>query len=155
MIRMLEAGPKTRPEVNEQFRNWLSWHLFGQPARIPPCSTIGVFDGENLIAVMAYYNWQPEFGVIEVSGASTSKRWLTRPVLKRLFGLPFEQWEAQLVVMRVPEKNTSLIKMLARYGFELYPIPRLRGRTEGESICTLTDDVWRSLHGQELRSETA
>ena len=148
MIRTVWAGPSA-PELNEALGNWCAAHI-GLSGRLQaPYSTMGVFDGETLIGVMLYNNYQPEEGVIEIHGAATTPRWLTRPVLREMFAFPFERLGCQLVVMRVSERNKTwngrgLPRLLKAYGFNAYPIPRLRGRDEGEIIYTLTDDDWRS-----------
>lgn len=128
---------------------WCAAHI-GLPRGFEaPYSTMGVFDGENLIAVMLYNNWQPEAGVVEIHGASVDKRWLNRKTLWSMFEFPFEQLSAQMVVMRVSENNQQwngrgLPRLLKSYGFQSHMIPRLRGRNENEIIFTLTDDAWRA-----------
>jgi RimJ/RimL family protein N-acetyltransferase len=109
------------------------------------CKTIGVVDKEGvLIGGVVYHNWNPESAVIEMSGASDSKRWLTKPNLHGIFAYPFDQLECQMVVMRCSEHNKMLLNILDRYGFDIERIERLRGRDEAEMICTLTDDKWRT-----------
>ena len=103
---------------------------------------LGVFDGDDVIAVMVYHNYEPEAGVIEISGAALSARWLTRPVLTEMYRYAFEEVGVQLVVQRTPAENGRLLSILRRLGFEFYRIPRLRGRDRDETICTLTDDAW-------------
>ena len=107
------------------------------------CS-MGVFDEGELIAGTLYHNYYPDYGVIELSSASISKRWLTRHVINAMFFLPFERLGCQLVVLRVSERNKSMVAIARKFGFEEVYIPRLRGRDEGEFVFTLTDDVWRA-----------
>ena len=101
-------------------------------------------EGPILVGGVVYHNWEPESGVIEMSAASTSKRWLTRKVLHAIFTYPFDQLQCQLVVLRVSEHNKQLHRILLAYGFQGYFVPRLRGRHEGEIIFTLTEEDWRS-----------
>lgn len=109
-----------------------------------PYTTMGVFDGDNIVAAIVYNNWQPEARVIEFHGAGITPRWLTRPVLHAMFEYPFEQLGCQMVVTRNSERNTRLHRQLRAYGFDSVVIPRLRGRDEGECIFWLTDDDWRA-----------
>jgi len=44
----------------------------------------------------------------------------------------------------VSERNTGMVEIAQRFGFQGTLIPRLRGRTESEWIFTLTDDDWRA-----------
>ncbi|MGN6535211.1 MAG: N-acetyltransferase [Mesorhizobium sp.] len=121
---------------------------------------MGVFEDGKPIAVMVFHDWHPENGVVEISGAATDRRWLNRKTLWEMFSYPFEQLGAQLVVMRVSERNVmwngrGLPRLLKAYGFQCTTIPRLRGRDEAEAIWTLSDDDWRAngfhevRHGQE------
>ena len=106
--------------------------------------TMGVFENGDLIAGVIYHNYHPENGVIELSSASISKRWLTKPVINAMFFLPFNRLGCQLVVLRVSERNIGMVKIARKFGFSETLIPRLRGRNEGEYIFTLTDDDWRA-----------
>ena len=98
----------------------------------------------ELVAGMVYHNWSPEAGVIEMSGAATDPRWLTRPNLIEIFDYPFRRIGCQMVIMRVSEDNKRLHRQLYAYGFKSHKIPRLRGRDKAEIIFTLTDDDWLS-----------
>jgi RimJ/RimL family protein N-acetyltransferase len=105
---------------------------------------IGVLHGEDLIGGLVYHNWNPEAGVIEFSGASVNRRWLTRSILKALFSYPFEGVGCQMVCARVSERNTHLIRMLRAYGFHDVTVPRLFGRDENALVFTLTIEDWES-----------
>lgn len=148
-------GGGNNPDLNRALGDWCAAQI-GLPRPFEdPFTTMGVFDGEKLLCVIVYNNWQPEAGVIEIHGAGLSPRWLTRPVLKAMFAYPFEQLGCQQVIMRVSERNSRLMRMLTAYGFDHVTIPRLRGRDEGERIFWLTDDAWRAngfhkehAHGQ-------
>lgn len=119
-------------------------------------SAVGFAEDGILIGGTVYHNYNPEAGVVEMTTASTSPRWLTPRTLHAIFAIPFNQWGCQLVVLRVSETNERMIRIAKRFGFEGHLIPRLRGRGEGEWIFTLTDDAWRdtkferSGHGQSL-----
>ncbi len=123
---------------------WVANRIWpGQGRVFGECRGLAVIDGDDLIAGMIWHNYEPGAGVIEISGASTSKRWLTKPVLKALFRAPFVDFGCQAVVMRVSDHDEALHSILHRYGFERFRIPRLRGRDEAENVFVLTDDAWR------------
>lgn len=106
---------------------------------------IGVVDeAGELVGGVLYHGWDPAAGVIEMSAAAASRRWLTRRVLDAIFTYPFVVVGCQMVVLRVSDKNTHMHRILRAFGFSEVLIPRLRGREEGEIIFTLTDDAWRS-----------
>ena len=104
---------------------------------------MGVFENSDPIAAVVYHNWEPNAGVIEISGASTAPRWLTRSVLREMYRYAFEEVGVQMVVQRTPAENERLLRILNRVGFKFYRIPRLRGRELDEMVCTLTDDDWK------------
>lgn len=135
-------GDTMSPDRNRMLGEWCAAKL-GHPVS-GPFATMGVIDGDDLIAVVVYHDWHPDEGVLQMSAAATSARWLSRPVLRAMFGYPFLQLGAQMVVLRVSERNERMARIASRFGFTGYLIPRLRGRDEAEIIFTLTDDAWRS-----------
>lgn len=137
-------GSEREPDLNGYLWRWASMQLFGGLDGFGPCTTMGVFAGPELIAVVVYHNMCRRSMVMELSAASLSPRWLTRPVLKEMFEYPFLQLGCQMVVLRVSEKDKRLARILTAYGFESYTIRRLRGRNEDEIVYTLTDDDWRN-----------
>lgn len=142
-MNIVWAGSKNA-EINDAFASWCAAKI-GLPRPFDaPYTTMGVFDGSQLIAVILYNNYQPEAGVIEFHGAGITPRWLSRSVLKSMFQYPFEQLGCQMVVTRNSANNDRLKRILSAYSFEHITIPRLRGRDEGERIFWLTDDDWRN-----------
>lgn len=118
--------------------------VFDDPLALDRYAAMGFFDGGRLIAGVLFHNWHPESGVMEMTAASTSRKWLNRRTLQQLFGLVFDGFGNQMVVMRVSEQNHAMIRIARAFGFFETLIPRLRGRDEGEFIFTLTDDAWRN-----------
>lgn len=104
---------------------------------------LGVFD-ENyqLAGATVFHNWEPKAGVIEMSSASVSKRWLSRAVLQRIFDYVFDDCGCQMAVMRVSERNTAMVRIARAYGFSEVLIPHLRGKNHAEYIFTFTEDDW-------------
>lgn len=125
--------------------HWVADRIWpGQGRDFGNCQGLAILENGELIAGMIWHNWEPNAGVIEISGAGTSKRWLNRQTLRRMFAVPFEEWSCQAIVMRVSDQDEALHRMLTAYGFESYRIPRLRGRDEAENVFVLTDDAWKS-----------
>ena len=106
--------------------------------------TIGVINDEgSLIAGLVYHNYDPEAGVIEISGAALpGAHWLTRETIKRMYTYPFHQCGCQMVVQRTPSDNERLLYMLSRYGYTFVKVDRLFGRDRDCTICTLTREAW-------------
>ncbi|MGU3496097.1 N-acetyltransferase [Xanthobacteraceae bacterium A53D] len=141
MIHTLWAG-SSNADLNDALAGWCATHI-GLPRPFEgPYVTMGVFNGDVLIAAVVFNNWNPEAGVIEFHGAGTSPRWLARQVLREMFAYPFKTLGCQMVVTRNSARNTRLHRQLSSYGFQRFLIPRLRGRDEDEIVWTLTDDGW-------------
>ena len=153
-MRTVWAGA-SNPALNDALAAWCAQHI-GLPRGFgKPYVTMGVFDGDRLVSVIVYNNWNPEAGVIEMHGAGITPRWLTRPVLAEMFAYAFDGAGCQTAVMRVSERNTRLLRMLTSYGFDHVLVPRLRGRDEGERIFYLTDDAWRSNRFHRKKAQPA
>ncbi|RWG02600.1 MAG: N-acetyltransferase [Mesorhizobium sp.] len=123
------------------------------------CKAIGVLDDEDrLVAGMVFHDWQPGPGLIQISSASTTARWLTAEVRHIMFSYPFVQLGCQMVVLQVSAKNARMVRIAKAFGFTPYLIKRMRGRDEDGYVFTLTDDDWRNskftrkIHGQTLSS---
>lgn len=138
-------GGKANPAINAWLGEWVSRGLWNKPDGFTNFGTIGVVDErDGLIGAVVYYDWDQDAGVLQISAFSTSPRWMTRPVLLEMFSIPFVSHGCQMVVLRVSENNLRMQKILRRYGFAEYRIPRLAGRHEDQILFTLTDDRWRA-----------
>lgn len=109
---------------------------------------MGVYDGDTLLGVVVFHGYEPDAGVLEMTGVSTSKRWLPRHILFEIFSYAFDQVGCQMVVMRVSERNVQwngrgLPRLLKAYGFTSVRIPRLYGRDEDGVLWSLTEEAWR------------
>lgn len=135
-------GPRSSPLENETVGRFICNLIWRRPDAVRDYCTMGVFDNGALIGGTIFHNWDAGNGVIELTSASITHSWLTRPVILAMFHLPFGLLNCQLVVLRVSEKNEHMIRIANRFGFTGVHIPRLRGRDEGEIIFTLTDDQW-------------
>jgi hypothetical protein len=108
-------------------------------------AAIGVLDDDGaLIAGLVYNNWNPDFGTIELTGASVCRRWMTRDVLQFMYDYPFLVCKCQMLLQYNSVRNKHLNEQLRRAGFNEYPVRRLRGRDEDGILFTLTDEQWAS-----------
>ncbi len=138
------ASQTKDPVLNEATGAFVSQLCFGRPDAIEKFCSMAVFHYGHMVAGTLFHNWHPESGVIEMTSASTDRRWLMRPVVKAIFGMAFDMLGAQVAVMRVSERNADMVAIAQRFGFDGVLIPRLRGRNEAEWVFTLTDDAWRA-----------
>ena len=100
-------------------------------------------DGK-LIGGLIYHNWDPEAGVIEISGAAVSPRWLTRETIRHMYSFPFHQLGVQMVVQRTPADDLRLLRQLAAYSYMFIKVPRMFGRERDGVLCLLTREDWES-----------
>ncbi len=149
-------GGAGNPETNRAIADFVAGHIEGCERGFSDFTTMGVTEADRLIAGVVFHNYAPEADVIELSAAATSKRWLTRPVLKAMFGYPLNEVGCQMLVLRVSERNAGMIAIANRFGFDSHRIPRLRGRDEAEILFTLTDDDWRAhaINRRQPRSQS-
>lgn len=111
----------------------------------PNIKTMGIVDTGSLIAGVIWHNWDPEAGVMEISGAALpGAPWITRETLKRIYTFPFLQCDCQMIVQRVPADNEALLYVFSRYGYALVPVPRLFGRERDGVLGLLTREAWES-----------
>lgn len=143
MLRTEYFGPRSSPLPNAEVGNFVTGLIWEGDGYITDYCSMGVFDGDELVAGTLYHNWHPDNGIIELSSASKTRRWLTKPVIRAMFHLPFEILGCQMCVLRVSERNKAMVRIAKSFGFSEVFIPRLRGRDEGEFIFTYTDDQWR------------
>ncbi len=132
-----------RPEIIAPFVASLIPDCHGRG--LPKASAaIGVIDAQgNLIAGLVYHGYQPEAGVIEITGAALPGRyWMTRETLRQMYGYPFLQLRCQMVVNRVPADDIRQLRMMAVYGYSFVKIPRLLGRDRDAVVGTLTIEDW-------------
>jgi len=107
--------------------------------------TIGVVDEDGgLIAGLVYHNYDPDAGIIEISGAAIDKRWLSRGTIARMYQYPFVVCGCQMVYQRTPADNEYLLGMLASYDYCFVKVPRMFGRERDGIICTLTVEDWQN-----------
>ena len=141
---MTPVWPQHGSPAAEAVASFVSDRIYGRPNAFSGYTALAVLDRERLVAGLVYCDFDREAGVIQISGAATTPRWLTRRVLFEMFSFPFDQLGCQAVVMRVDPADRRLRRILTAYGFDRYDIPRLRGRDKAEAIYVLGDDVWRS-----------
>ncbi len=140
---------ETVSDVDGVVARWVSRHIAGGHRGFNASTAIGIVDDGELVAGVVYHDYNPEAGIIEISAASTTKRWLTRPVLSTLFSYPFDGVGCQMVVMRTEKGNRQdngrgMERLSKAYGFTQIEIPRLYGRNRHGIVHCLTEEAWRS-----------
>ena len=145
---------------------WVARWVCGQ---IPPydpdrgfgnCRAIGWVDGGDLVAGTVFHNHEPSAGVIELTSASVTPRWLTRPVINTMFGYVFDRCGCQMALMRVSDRNARMCSIARRFGFADALIRRLYSADEDGHVFTLTREEWlahpmRMADGKTRHTDTA
>lgn len=104
---------------------------------------MGVEHDGKIVAGVVFHNWCPEHGVIEMSAAAETKRWVTRPVIRAALGYAFDEVGCQMVVSQMDLNNEAPRALWRGLGATEYVIPRLRGKNADGVLATFTDDAWR------------
>lgn len=139
------ANHATDPPLNDRLCEFVSKRIWGGIRPFPQSTTMAVVDDtDTVVAVMVFYDYDAAAGVIQISGAADTPRWLTRPILRQMFAFPFDELGCQAVAMRVDPDDRRLHRILKAYGFEMTRLRRLRGRDRDECLFVLYDDVWRA-----------
>jgi RimJ/RimL family protein N-acetyltransferase len=129
---------------DEAVGQWVAWRLFEGRRAFTNFKAMGWCEDGQLIGGTVFHNFDPGSGVIEMSTASISPRWLTRRVINAMYGYIFDVAKCQATVLRVSEFNEGMVEIAQRFGYQGVLIPRLRGRHEAEWIFLLTEEQWRA-----------
>lgn len=132
-------------EAFKAAERFVSFRIWGGPRNLSG-DTVAVFvDNDNVMAGAVFFqNYDSETGVIELTGASVSPRFLTRKTLHELYAYAFDTLACQTVMQVARADDTHQARLLPRYGFKRYDVPRLKGRNTDAAIYVLHDDVWRT-----------
>lgn len=130
--------------LNDALADWLAKQCGFGASIVKPYRCMGVFESGELIGVWAFNGFNSAFGRIEMHGAGTSKRWLTRRVIQEMGQYIIEELGCQIAYARCAESDTSIMRMLTAVGFDHVVLPRMRGRNENERLFYITDDAWKS-----------
>ncbi len=145
MIHTAYFHPTHSPVDNKIVADFVSNMIWQQDSTWTDYLTMAVMEDGKLIAGTVFHGYDPSSKIIELSSASVSKKWLTRPVIRAMFHLPFNMLVCQMAVLRVSSENETMLKVARNFGFNEYVIPRLFGRDDDGHIFTLTEEQW-ALH---------
>ncbi len=130
--------------MDDAVKQWVAMQLGQNGFAGGSLHAFGIAENGALIGGTVLHNHYPREGVVEMTCASTNPKWLSRAMIRSVFNYAFCVLACQMVILRVSEINAVMMNIAKRLGFSGYLIPRLRSKTEGEWIFTLTDDQWRA-----------
>src|SRR5579859_6057482 len=119
-----------RPHVvtglDEKVAAWVGARIAWLPAQgFGPCVAFGVMSDEGKpLGGVVFNNWQPAYRSIDISGASATPRWLTRPVVRQILSYPFLQLDCLRITAITPRKATKARQFLPKLGFKLEGVHR-------------------------------
>lgn len=143
MINTAYYGSDGTQQQNMIVGSFVNQIVFGKHDSITDHLSMGVHDSDGtLIAGTLYHNYYKEHGTVELTSGSFDKRWLTRPVIRAMFYMPFHLLDCQACVLRVSSKNAPMLKIARSFGFQEVVLPRLFGRDNDMHVFTMTDDMW-------------
>lgn len=129
------------PIWDDRVAQWVANAIPGCSRGFGKCRALGVLDDGELVAGVVFHNWSPEDRVIEISAASVSAKWMTRPVMDAAFTYAFDGADCDLVVARIHEKNTRARRLWRGLGADEFLIPRVRAGA-AEAVYTFGRDQW-------------
>lgn len=145
MIQTALFSDSFEPQANAVVADFTSGLIWGEAGQFERYCTLGVFHDSSLVAGVIYHNYDERAGIVEMSAASHSRRWLNRAVLREMFGVAFDKLGCQAVIARHAEDRHHLRRMWKAVGAVEYVIPRLRGRNApAEVVSVLTEEAWKS-----------
>jgi hypothetical protein len=130
------------PEANAFVGAFISNLIWGKPDRFGPHCCVAVAEGGNLIGGVVFHNCDEDAGIVELSGASVSRRWATAAVLNMVYDVAFNLLCCQMIMQRVKADNVVHLAQLRRLGLTETVIPRGAGRDMDLHLFTMTDDQW-------------
>lgn len=105
---------------------------------------MGWADQTGIVAGFVWHDFNPDHGTIEVSGYSTRRDWCSKPILRELFGYPFDQLGLRLVCARHAADNRPVRRIWKALGATEVILPQLRGDHADEAVALLHRDAWRN-----------
>lgn len=131
-----------KPFFDDRVAPWVAARIWNDGSGFGNCRAMGVEHKGELVAGIVFHDWEPDHGLIEISGAADHRRWFTREVIRVAFTYVFDGLECQAVTARTAEDNGPVRHICKALGAKEYIIPRLRGRDAAGVIYVLTDEDW-------------
>ena len=141
MIRW--AHPDQDGDLYAEIIRFIGTRVWGEDALAPGGTAAGIFRNQAMVAGVAFHNWQPDFGTVELSCAG-SGNWLTRGILSEVMGYAYGALKAQAVIMTMAHDNMAARSLCSKMGSKEYIIPRLMGRDKSMVIGVITSESWNA-----------
>jgi hypothetical protein len=135
----------------------------GLNLRLGPAEFMGWGRDGNLVSGVAFHNYDPKSGVIEVSAYASDGAWLNRNRVCEIFDYPFGQLGVRICAARIAEDNLKARRIWRALGAAEYLIADLWADGVAECVYILTRDRWlesrfvkgRAAYGQKITADAA
>jgi RimJ/RimL family protein N-acetyltransferase len=133
------------PDENALMASWIA-------ERIPAVSggdfglaqTAGVVRDGVVLAGVAFHEWQPDYGTLQLSMAADSPAWASRAVLCGLFRYAFVTAKANKLWTATPANNLPALSFNERVGMKREATLRHHfGPKKHAIICSMLRAEWR------------
>jgi RimJ/RimL family protein N-acetyltransferase len=101
---------------DEEVAQWVHRQIPHMPTGFEDMAALSVWHEGEIRGAVIYHEYRGND--IQMSCAATSKKWLTKSVLRALFYYPFLQLKCDRVTAFVPKNNSGTRKFLESVGFK-------------------------------------
>ena len=113
-----------------------------------PCWAVGVASAGVLEAVVVFHDWQPRTGTVQLSMASASPRWVSKPLVGRILGLAFVRpWlsgEVRKVWVAIPSTAARVVAFNEALGLRREAVLRHHaGDGVHVVVCSILKREWQ------------
>lgn len=134
--------------ADEAVGAWVQARIPNMPRLPAPFVGIGVLSGAQLVAGVLFHGYVPEFGVIEVSIAADTPRWISRQRVSLILGYPFRQLRCGRVGAAIMAANTRSVRLCEGLGFQREGLLRRGfGGDDAVVLGLLREDWERGRYG--------
>ena len=91
-----------------------------------PAVSAAVFgeDGARLLGAAVFHDYQPRLKSIQISAASSTRRWLSDAILLEIFSYPFHQLGCQRITAITAKRSAGARAFLEDFGFKREGVAR-------------------------------
>lgn len=142
MIRWI-SNPQEATAAQEAFSEMVPYAAGG----LGPTQWAAIFGSDNqLQALAAFHDWQPEYRTLQWSGAASDPRWLTKAHINELFSYAFDRAGANKLWTAIRADNKRAIRFVQR-GMGMKEEARLRhhyGPGHVAVVSSMLASEWRA-----------
>lgn len=116
--------------------------ILGKNIDFGPCSSLAVLDDGNIMGVVVFHDWHPEYSTVEITGASLRPSWLSRRIVHAIACVGFDVLGVNQIAARCDFENKATSRIFPALGFKCVSIPNMRGPGRPELFFYMTRSAW-------------